>query len=113
MPLDDLVSSVMALGAFDPVFKEPQVPVFHHRFEELKAADTIPKVFSILNDYFSFFNYHILEHIIEELGTEEDKERLKTYKDDFNHYAKRRIFESLSEFGPVSDAGHADILVKL
>ena len=54
IPLDELVSHVMTLGAFDPVFKEPQVPVFHHCFQELKAADTIPKVFMILNDYFFF-----------------------------------------------------------
>ena len=113
VPLDDLVPHVMTLGAFDPVFKEPQVPVFHHYSKELKKADTIPKVFLILNDYFSFFNYHIIEHIIEELGTEEDKTKLQKYKDDFNQYAKRRIFECLPEFGPVSDADHSDIFVKV
>ena len=89
------------------------MPVFHHYFKELKAADTIPKVFMVLNDYFSFFNYHIIEHIIEELGTEEDKADLNRYKEHFNQYAKRRIFESLPEFGPVSDADHSDIFVKL
>ena len=80
VPLDNLVQHVMALGALDPVFKESQLPVFHHCFEELKAADTIVKVFMVLNNHFSFFNYHILENIIEELGTEKDKKRLKTYK---------------------------------
>ena len=113
VPLDDLVSHVMTLGAFDPVFKEPQEPLFHHYFKELKAADTIPKVFLVLNDYFSFFNYHIIEHIIEELGTEEDKTELKKYKNDFKQYIKRRIFECLPEFGPISDADHADIFVKV
>ena len=113
VPLDELVSHVMTLGAFDPVFKEPQVPVFRFCFQELKAADTIPKVFMVLNDYFSFFNYHIIEHIIKELGTEEDKAELQKYKKDFNQYAKRRIFECLPEFGPVSDADHADVFVKV
>ena len=113
IPLDELVSHVMTLGAFDPVFKEPQVPLFQYCFQELKAADTIPKVFLVLKDYFSFFNYHIIEHIIKELGTEEDKAELQRYKADFDQYAKRRIFECLPEFGPVSDADHADIFVKL
>ena len=111
--LDDLVSHVMTLGAFDPVFKKPQVPLFQYCFQELEAADTIPKVFLILKDYFSFFNYHIIEHIIKELGTEEDEAELQKYKEDFNQYSKRRIFECQSEFGPISDVHHADIFVKV
>ena len=79
MPLDE---HVMTLGAFDPVLKEPQVPVFCHYFKELKVADTIPKIFMVLNDYFSFFDYCIIEHIIEELGTEQDKAELQKYKED-------------------------------
>ena len=110
---DELLIHVMALGAFKPVFKESQVPAFHHCSQKLTAADTIPKVFLILKDYFSFFNYHIIEHIIKELGTEEDKAELQRYKEEFNQYAKRRIFKCIPQFGPVSDADHADIFVKL
>ena len=55
----------------------------------------------------------IIEHIIKELGTEKDKAGLQSYKEEFNQYAKRRIFECQPEFGPVSDADHADIFVKL
>ena len=113
VPLDDLVSHVMTPGAFDPVFKNSQEPVFLHFFETLKVAETIPKVFMILNDYFSFFNYHMIEHIIKALGTEEDKAELQRYKEDFNQYAKRRVFECLPEFGPVSDTDCADIFVKV
>ena len=110
---DELLIHVMALGAFKPVFKEPQIPAFHYCFKELKAAETTSKVFLVLSDYFSFFNYHIIEHIIKELGTEEDKARLQRYKEHFDRYAKRRIFKCMPEFGPVSDADHADIFVKL
>ena len=113
VPLDELVSHVITLGAFDPVFKKPQAPLFQYCFQRLEAADTIPKVFLALKNYLSFFNYHILEHIIKELGTEEDKAELQRYKDYFNQYAKKRIFECLPEFGPVSDIDHADIFVKL
>ena len=110
---DRLVSHVMTLGAFDPVLKEPQLPVFRYCFKELKTASTIYEIFMILNDYFSFFNCQVIEHIIKSLGTEEDKAELQRYKKDFNQYAKRRIFECLPEFGPVSDADHADIFVKV
>ena len=110
---DELLIHVMALGAFKPVFEDSQVPAFYHCFKELKAADTIPKVFLVLKDYFSFFNYHIIEHIIKELGTEEDKANLQRYIKDFDQYVERRIFKCLPELGPVSDADHADVFVKL
>ena len=89
------------------------MPLFCHRFRELKAAKTISDIFPVLNDYFSFFNYQIIEHIINKLGTEDDKANLQKYKKDFNQYAKRRIFECLPEFGHVIDADHADIFVKV
>ena len=113
VPQAVLVSHVMTLGAFKPVFKEPQVPLFQYCFQKLEAAHSIPNVFLILKDYFSFYNYHVIEHIIKELGTEEDKAELQRYKENFNQYAKRRIFECLPEFGPVSDADHADVFVKV
>ena len=113
IPLDELVSHVMTLGAFDPVFKESQMPLFQYCFNELKTADTIPKVFLILNDYLSFFNYDIIEHIINVVGTVEDKAELQRYKSTFDQYARRRIYECGPHFGPVSDADHADLFVKV
>ena len=89
------------------------MPVLCHRFKELKAADTIYGMFLVLNDYFSFFNYQLIEHMIKELGTEEDKARLQQYEEHFNEYAMRKIFECLPEFGPISDADHADVFVKV
>ena len=111
VPVDELVSCVMVLGVFHPVLKEQQLPVFQHYFKELKSADTIPKVFMILNDYFSFFNYHIIEHIIKNLGIAKDKAKLWEYQEKFNQYAKQRIFECPPEFGPVSNIEHANIFV--
>ena len=113
VPLIKLFCHVMTLGPIGPVFKKSQMALLCHRFKELVAADTIPKFFLVLEDYFSFFNYHIIEHIIKELGAKEDKTKLQKYKKAFNQYAKRRIFESLPEFGSVIDANHADIFVVL
>ena len=64
-------------------------------------------------DYFSFFNYHILEHIIMVCGTKEDKDNLQRYIKDFDQYAKRRVFECQPQFGPESETDHADVFVKV
>ena len=113
IPITDLVSHILTLGAFDPVYKKPQTSAFHHYFEDLKTADTVSKVFVVLMDYFSFFNYHILEHIITVCGTREDKDNLQRYIDNFDQYANRRIFECHPQFGPESDTNHADVFVKV
>ena len=107
VPLDKLVSHVMTLGAFNPVFNQPQVPLFQCYFKELKTADTIPKIFLVLKDYFSFFNYDIIEHIIKVLGTDEDKANLQRYKSHFEQYSKRRIYECLPYFGPMSETNQS------
>ena len=110
---DKLVSHLVTLGAFKSVFKEPQMPLFQFCFQKLETADTIYKIFLILKDYFSFFNYRVIEHIIKRLGTEENRAGLERYKETFNQYAKRRVFECLPELGPISEADHAEIFVKL
>ena len=111
--VDDIVSALMTLGAFKPVIKEPQLPALRHCLGELKAARSIENAFMVLKDYFSFFNYHIIEHIIKQLGTKEDKAELQKYKNDFNQYAKRRIFECPPELGAVIDDGNVDLFVKV
>ena len=113
VPLDELVSHFMTLGAFGPVVKEPNLPLLQFCFQKLEAADTIPKIFLVLKDYFSFFNYEIIEHIIEVLGTKKDKAKLHSYKDKFHQYARRRIYECGPHFGSESETDQPKIFVKL
>ena len=62
------------------------------RFEEAK---TIDKIFMLLRKYklMSYFDYGILEHIIEIHGTEDDKRKLKEYVDEFRKFCQRRVVE--------------------
>jgi len=103
----------MKFETYEPVLKDSKAPVFHQQFKNLEKADSIEDIFWILKDYMSFFNYHLIEHIINVLGTEEDKAELKKYKTNFQQYAKRRVYECPPQFGPVSNVGHADIFVKV
>ena len=92
---DDLKSHVIYLRSFNPVHETKKLEMLVPFLTKPKIVDTIGKFFLVLDDYFSFFNYDVIEHIIRILGTEDDKARLQRYKDDFIRYAKRRIFECL------------------
>ena len=109
----DFLPHLMTFGADEPVLKDSQAPVFDQRLSDLEKAGDLLEVFMGLKDYMSFFNYHLIEHIINVLGTEEVKAELKKYKTNFQLYAKRRVYECPPQFGPVSKLGHADIIVKI
>ena len=113
IPLHELRSHVMTLGAFSPVHEGPQRPALDNHFKDLQTASTVSEIFWLLRDNLSFFNYHILEHMITVLGTEEDNDNLRRYKKQFEQYAKRRMYECLPQFGPICETGYADVFVKV
>ena len=88
--VDELLSHLTILETLHPVKRETISP---NCYTDVINAQTIPKVFTALSNYLSFFNYDIIDQIITELGTEEDKQELQKYKDNFQVYAKRRIYE--------------------
>ena len=59
----------------------------------IKAARNVSEVFTTLENYTSFFNYHFIEHIIDQFGTDLDQERLENYLEEFHNFCKRNIFE--------------------
>ena len=112
VPVDRLVVHLLSLGAFDPVTKDSQKPVLQ-TFQQLQKADSIEDVLLAIKDYFSFFNYHVIEHIVDKLGTEHDKIELQNYKKAFDEYSKRRIYECPPVYGPMSNDDHTDLVLKL
>ena len=113
VPVDKLVTHLLSLGAFDPVHKDSQKPVLQAFFQELQNAGSIEKVLFIIRDYISFFNYHVIEHIVNELGTDQDRVELQNYEKEFDEYSKRRVYECPPEYGSKNDADHADLVVKV
>jgi len=107
--VQELVRILIDLGAFQP--SVGQKPVLEVKLEELRKAESIDAVFYILRHYVSFFNYAIIEHIINELGGAEDCERLQTYKVELDEYSKRSVFECPSY--SVSQPDHADLIMKI
>ena len=113
IPVERLVVHLLSLGAFDPVSKDSLKPVFQTFSQELRTAGSIEDVLLVIEDYFSFFNYHVIEHIVHKLGTDQDRAELQNYKKEFDEYSKRRIYECPPVYGSMSKANHADLVVKL
>ena len=111
--VDTLVTHLLLLGALDPVHKGSQKPLLNNFTKELWNAGSIEKVLYIISDNISFFNYHVIEHIVNELGTDQDRAELQKYEKHFQKYSKRRICECPPVYGPISSAGHADLVFKV
>ena len=118
IPPEDLMAELMSLDAFDPVLNKAKIslthtPVFRECQKELQATKSINAVFFTVKDYFSFFNYKIIEHIIEVFGTSDDQEELQKYKETLERYCKRRVFECPPHiYGSRSESGRACLVLK-
>ena len=94
---------VECLGSLKPAFDDSDLPVFRRQIPRLQHSSTVDDAMSVISSYCSFFNFHILELIIDELGSDEDAANLSKYKDEFSEYAKRHVFECPTEVGTMTD----------
>ena len=84
VPVDKLVTHLLSLHVFDPLYKDSQKPVLQTFFQELRNAGSIEDVLFIIRDYFSFFNYSVIEYIVDGLGTDQDRVELQNYEKEFD-----------------------------
>lgn len=107
-----LSTRLNTLGSLKSTHK--QKPLLLNHLDEINQAKTAEKVFHILRDYHSFFNYGVIESIIGWFGTPDNKKRLEAYKEHFKGFCKRRTFECPSDiFGHYADKGKSKLVVKL
>ena len=108
-----LASHVQCLGCLKPTDKDSEEPIFRRQVSEIKKMESVDDAMSVVSNYCSFFNYRLLEHIINKLGTDKDKENLAEYKVAFVKYGERHVFKSPSEVGKMNEDGHANMFVTL
>ena len=111
--VDRLVAHLLSLRAFDPVYKDSQKPALQPFIKELQSAKSIGDVLYIVRDFTSFFNYRVIEHIVEGLGTDQDRAELQNYKREFDEYSKRRVYECPPDYGSKSNDEDVDLVVKV
>ena len=91
IPLEKIKVSLLSLTAFTD-----NIGVKTLDMEDkckIEAATTLSEVFIVLQNYISFFNYHIIEHIIDQHGATRDRTWLEEYLRKFHIFCQRSIFE--------------------
>ena len=82
------------------------IPLLKEEGGALMKAQTIRETFHALRPHMSFFNYEILQFIIEAKGSEEDKVTLATFLTNFEKFCRRHVFEV--PFTTYSNGHHFD-----
>ena len=111
--VSELVSHLVCLGFVKPTFKDTGKPPLRHQLPKLETSETVDNVMFVVKDYCSFFNYQMLEHIIEEFGTPKDKDNLAAYKKDFEEYAQCCVIVGSMKIGKMSEEGFSNMFVML
>ena len=79
----------------------------------LESIQDIERVKKVIEENSSFFDFRSLEYMIENVGLDSDKKRLEKYKEEFERYVKRRIFECPPEGRPTMSPNSIELFVKL
>ena len=82
------------------------IPLLKEEGGTLMRAQSVRETFHALRPHMSFFNYEILQFLIEAKGSEDDKVALATFLGDFKEFCKRHVFEV--PFTTYSNGHHFD-----
>ena len=69
------------------------IPLFKEEGGTLRGAQSVRDIFHALRPHMSFFNYEILQFLIEGKGSDSDKVALSTYLTNFTEFCRRHVFE--------------------
>ena len=113
VPTRHVTEILMGFGTFKSVSCYPKTSAFVEEFEGLKSAKSIMDIMEIVRSYCNFFSYDIIEELVRALGSKEDQKNLSRYIEEFNDYARRKVYECPTELSPVTETGEAIIYVTL
>ena len=87
----ELATTVLALTEYD----DPDIgkPLLEREKEALMKAQSVDHTFDVLRPHMTFFNYEILEFLIEKKGSPCDKDDLQKFLHEFKGFCRRSVFE--------------------
>ena len=86
-----IVTAILALTEYD----DPAIgkPLLEREKQALKKSQSIDDTFDVLRPHMTFFNYEILQFLIEQVGSTDDKDNLQKFLREFRRFCRRSVFE--------------------
>ena len=87
-----LASALLDLTVYkDPSASSCFIPLLKEKEETLMRAQSVHETFHALRPHMSFFNYEILQFLIEGKGSKDDKVALATFLTNFEKFCRRHV----------------------
>ena len=93
IPLKRLVRIIKGFKALKRINSPKSAAVVQSYEYVLENIRDIEGVKDLIEEYSTFFDFRPVEYMIQNVGLEKDRQLLEKYKEDFEHYIKRRVFE--------------------
>ena len=113
VPVKKLIRYLKGLTALKRIASMESTEECETYIGDLEKINDIEGIRDVVEKHSTFFDYRPLEYMIELCGSKKDKSELERYKNHFENYIKRRVFECPLDIGPVDAADSTRLCVKL
>lgn len=109
MSLQQLKNCLLSLEGMDPAYSGVRCGMLEDRREEIEGSVSTLRLFCVVYDYCSWFNYYIMERIVSDLADkygwpgDEFEDRLATFRAVMEDYCRRRVVECPSVSSSFND----------
>ena len=109
MSLEQLKGCMLSLEGMDPAYTDVRCGMFEDRREEIETSVSALRLFCMVYDYSSWFNYYIMERMVADLvdrygwPADEFEDKLSTFKAVMEDYCCRKAVECPSPSSSFND----------
>ena len=112
---EDAAQHLKYMPALESVSANADTPLLNRRVEEIRMKPTLIAVFDVLSEYYSWFNYQLIENMIDAFCAESPNvtDQLQKFQEALREYSKERVFECNAEYGPGRETDVKELVLKV
>ena len=111
--LSRIIMWLQELDAYRPL-TDKSLPLLRDRAEEISRAHNVEQLFKILRHYWSWYNFYLLEKLIQRFGDKENHTELSKYLKTFRDFIEeRKVLPNSQDSFRAGSKGQNHLLVKV